>query len=134
MKIITKKVANILSNDNIYKTESKVNIYFSGQQSNLIADDTTTIVTFQIYTEASNSGIHSIDVGIKEIAPFTIMVEDHSDDAEIKNKIINIDLDPSRIDVAIERKSRITVGDINLYLNTDMSINYDDSSIVVFNL
>ena len=77
--------------------------------------------------------IISANVSISNISSVTTVVEDFSRD-DAPDQDITIQIDATRLKTETQRKGSITTGEIELWLNPDMSVNYDKSQIEVFEL
>lgn len=116
-----------------YQNEANVTFYLTQDNNTKSVLNAKTLVTFYISMEARSWGIKSANVSISNISPVTTVVEDFSRD-DAPDQDITIQIDATRLKTETQRKGSITTGEIELWLNPDMSVNYDKSQIEVFEL
>lgn len=116
-----------------YQNECTVNFYFVDGQQNKSILSAKTMVTFDINTDVRSWGIKSIHVAPRKIDTISAILEDYSID-NAPEKTITIEVDASRLKTQTETGRSITTGELDLWLNPDMSVNYDESEITVYEI
>lgn len=121
--------------DNSYVNESEVWIYLSPQTpnyDNLDVHRVRTFVKFLIEVEARSWGIKSLVVTISKIEPIHAIVTEFNVDKETE-KDLTIEIDATKLKLEnVPSRGTITTGNIELYLNPDFSVDYNQSRIEIF--
>lgn len=116
-----------------YQNECTVNFYFVEGQQNKAILNAKTMVTFDIDMDVRNWGIKSIHVLPKKIETISAVMEDYSVD-DAPEQTVTIEVDASKLKTQTETGRAITTGELELWLNPDMSVNYDKSEIIVYEI
>lgn len=124
-----------LANDE-YVNEAQVSFYINSRtpnEQNISIADAKTFVKYSIQIEARSWGIKGMTIAIRSIEPVTAVVEDYVKDVE-QNKDVNINIDALQLKTESARGGVISTGAIDLWLNPDFSVDYNKSSITVYEL
>lgn len=126
MRIIRK------SQDDTYSNRVSVSVYGldAVKPGMLENNDHEVEVVFRIAIEHKNWGIKGIDVSPLGIV--TIPVEMSSENDESMRETVNLTFDVSLLKQEPMPSDSVTVGDIELSVNPDLTPDYEKSSIVIY--
>lgn len=124
------------NDEDLYNISSKVNLYIRNLSSDLeVYDEITTKVDFRIYTDARSWGIKEMSVVLHSIGEIEIPILDAETLDEYNPvKVLKINLDLSQLKEEVIKGSIITVGDIDLVIEENGNVNYNDSSIEIYSM
>lgn len=131
----TKTAQLDLSSNNSYSNECNVSFYLSDQtpnKENLDAGRSKTWVNFTIEMDARSWGIKGFVFHITKIADVTMQLIEYVGDKDL-TKDIDIQIDASRLQQTFSSGHALTTDDLDLWLNPDFTVDYEKSSIGIFN-